>query len=299
VSVTTTISSDSVTVGQRLQVKYTVQYPDSLVRLPLEGLAAGNCRLLGVSWLDHRPETGRNETATINLMTLDLETAEFPGARLRFLSPAGDTLSVQADGVSVPVRSIASVPAGAAPGENLKPLKEPWEAPADYRWLYITLAVVAAAGGLLYWWLRRRRRRMLVPEPIPVLPPDYIALQELVRVEGLGLLNRGEFKTYYTLVTDAVRRYLEGRFRIEAMDRTTAEVLDDLERARKPVEGLEALLQEADLVKFAKLVPGITAGQEAMKTARDIVTRTAQQAVSDLLPGVGEEEKAHPAPAGR
>lgn len=299
VRILTTINTDSVTVGQRLEVKYRVDYPDTLERLPLTGLDPGNCRLLNISWLDNRTETGRSETAEISLMTLDLESAEFPGATLRFLSPAGDTLSVTADGVSVPVRALAAAPAGTAPGENLKPLKEPWQAPADYRWIYLAAAALLLAAVLGYLWWRRRKRRVVPPAPKPVLPPDFIALQELTRIEGLNLPGSGEFKKYYSLLTDAVRRYLEGRFKIDAMDRTTSEVLSDLERASKPVDNLEALLQEADLVKFAKRVPGIPAALEAMKTARGIITRTARGTISELMPGMESEPVREETPSGR
>ena len=299
VRIQTTINTDSITVGQRLHVKYVIDYPDSLERLPLAGLNPGNCRLLNISWQDNRPEMGRRQTAEISLMTLDLESAEFPGAELRFRTPAGDTLSVLADGVSVPVRALAAAPAGPVPGENLKPLKEPWEAPADYRWIYIAAAAVLLAAVLSYLWWRRRKQRVIPPVPKPVLPPDFIALKELIRIEGLNLLPSGEFKKYYTLLSNAVRCYIEGRFRVDAMDRTTAEVLRDLERAHKLIDNLKAFLEEADLVKFAKLVPGVPAGEEAMKNARAIITRTARGTISELLPGAEDKQTVEEIPAGR
>ena len=113
----------------------------------------------------------------------------------------------------------------------------------------------------------------------------------------MDLLKRGEFKRYYTLVTDAVRNYLAARFGVQAMDRTTSELLDDLGERGRRVEKLENLLNEADLVKFAKYLPGEASGTEAMSSAREIVVKTTPrhlesrdaQTVGAAGPRAGEE----------
>ena len=106
------------------------------------------------------------------------------------------------------------------------------------------------------------------------MPADYIALTELSRLERMNMLERGEFKKYYTLVTDVIRRYLEARFNVDAIDRTTSELLGELEDRRCRVEKLDGLLNEADLVKFARFKPAEATGKAAMSTAREIVVKT-------------------------
>jgi hypothetical protein len=276
VTIGTTVDTDSITVGERLLVRYHIDCPDSLEVLPLEGLDLGTCRLIDMRW-DENTEGGRlHKTAELEVITLDLEGAHMPAAEVRFLSPSGDTLSVYTDEVNIPVRALATM------GGELKPLKEPWEAPADYIMsLLIVLGAILAAIVLFLWW-KKRKRRVVAKEPVPDLPADFIALRELRRIENLKLPEAGEFKKYYTLVTDAIRSYIEKRFGVDAMDRTTEEILFDLERRRKRIEKLEQLLQEADLVKFAKYHPEVVAATEAMKTARDIVAKTSQKKLSEL-----------------
>ena len=138
---------------------------------------------------------------------------------------------------AVPVRALATA------GGDLKPLKEPWTAPADYRWIIIAAAIVILAAGAAYFLWKRRKKRVVVKEPVPELPADFVALRELRRIENLKLLEAGEFKQYYTLITDAIRNYIEKRFGVDALDRTTNEILFDLERKRKHVDNLERLLQ--------------------------------------------------------
>jgi hypothetical protein len=214
-----------------------------------------------------------------------------PAIAAGFVTPSGDTLIAFAEEVEIPVRGMA---AGA---DGPKPLKEQWVAPADYtKWLLGGLALLVAAAALV-WWLRRRARKTEEAPPEPKLPADYIALTELTQIEKMNLLDSGRFKQYYTLITDVVRRYLEARYTIDAMDRTTSELLSELEsRRRRRVEKLEDLLNEADLVKFARLVPGIEAGHNAISMAREIVVKTKP---SPVAPGAGTGEPDNDATAER
>jgi hypothetical protein len=269
----TAVDADSVTVGERLLVRYRIDCPDSLEVLPLEGLDMGTCRLISIGWDEHR-EAGRLlKTADLELFTLDLEKAHLPAAEVRFRTPLGDTLSAFTDEVTVPVRALATA------GGELRPLKEPWTAPADYRWIIIAAALVVLAAAASYFLWMRRKQRVVVKEPVPELPADFVALRELRRIENLKLLEAGEFKQYYTLITDAIRNYIEKRFGVDALDRTTNEILFDLERKHKHVDDLERLLQEADLVKFAKFIPSVSSAREVMITARDIVAKTAPKSI--------------------
>ncbi len=272
----TTVDADSITVGERLHVRYIVDYSDSLEMLPLTELDTGSCRLLSIRWDEEKLGGRRRRIAKITLLTLDLEEAYLPGARLRFLTPSGDTLIAVAKDAWVAVRSLAGA------GGDLKPLKDPWTAPADYLFYILAACLVVLLAVGLYLWLRRRRHRVIAETPKPELPPDFVALQELNRIERMKLLEQGEFKRHYTLVTEVIRRYLEKRFGIDAMDRTTSEILSDLWRDGKPVDGLEELLREADLVKFAKFIPGIEAGKRNLEAARRLVVQTTPPSVPEV-----------------
>jgi hypothetical protein len=271
VSIDTRVDRDSITVGERFVVTYEFSFPDTLDMVSRGAPELEKTRVVSLVWSQEEGE-GERMTARrmdMTLLTLNLEGATVPEMPFDFVTPSGDTLRAYAREASVPVRFVAADTA------DLKPLKAQWEAPPNR--LVPALAAVAAIalGALAWWWWRRRRARAVEEPPVPVLPPDYVALTELTRIEKLGLIERGEFKAYYTLVVDAVRHYLEGRFGVEAMDRTTVEVLDDVERRGISAEGLAPLLNEADLVKFARHVPVRGDGEAAMHAAREVVVKTA------------------------
>jgi hypothetical protein len=282
-SVITDAPDDSVTVGQRFPVVYKVYAPDSLAFVTPAKIDAAKCRVVSVAWRETRAAGVVERIADVVMVPTELDSVAVPPVAFDFVSPAGDTLRAWSDGFDVPIRRIAIA------SKDVRPLKSQWEVPPDYlEWAAIALAAVAAAAALV-WWIRRRRRRAVPEAPAVRLPPDVVALAELERIAGLGLVERGEFKSYYTLVADAVRRYLGERFRVESMDRTTYELLDELSRRGHRVDGLEAFLNEADLVKFAKLRPDSARALRAIQSAREIVVATTPREAPPAQAATGTE----------
>ena len=283
-TVETRTEADSVAVGERIHVTYTAVFPDSLTLVTPDGFNAGTCRVMSIRWRDGSQDGKRTRTADVTAITLDLERASIPPVRFLFTSAAGDSFVLFSDEVDIPVRQLTQAQS------EPKPLKPQWDAPRTYMWLIAAAALVVLAAIALYLF-RRWRKRRVVAEPVkPALPADFVALKELQRIEELGLLEKSEFKRYYTLVVDAIRVYLERRYGVQAMDRTTYEILWDLEGRRVEVDGLEALLSEADLVKFAKHVPDAAAGKQAMEAARDMIVRTAPRPVVEATQAASAPE---------
>ena len=276
VRVETDARTDSITVGERFTVRHIFTYPDSLSMLPPDDINPGTCRIIDFDWKDSKAGEFIQREAAITVITLDLEAAFIPQMEVDFVGPEGDTVTATTREVSVPVRRMV---VGAA---DPKPLKEQWEAPRSYFWWIVGTATAVLVAVAVWLWLRHRKRRPVVEPQRPRLPTDYVALTELTRIEKLGLLDQNEFKRYYTLVVDAVRHYLEDRFEIEAMDRTSTELLGDLEAHKIHIDKLEPLLTGADLVKFAKVTPSVETGKDTMQVARHIVVNTAPRYVEPV-----------------
>lgn len=271
VTTRTETTADSVTIGQRFHIKYHFVFnPDSLRPLTPKKLNAGTCRTMAVTYTEAKKDPKDKEVeriADVTFIPLSIDSSVVPANKFDFLAANGDTIRAWSDEFRVPIKRIA------ANAKDLNPLKEQWKAPVNY-WLWggIALAVLFAIAALI-WWIRKRRARV-EETPAIKLPPEFIALAELERIAALNLPARGDYKQHYTLVVDTVRRYLEARYGVEAMDRTTYELMDALEHHRVRVEGLEPLLNEADLVKFAKFAPSADSATVALNHAREIVIHT-------------------------
>jgi hypothetical protein len=137
------------------------------------------------------------------------------------------------------------------------------------------LAAVLIGGGL--WLYRRWRGESLFASVIDNRPPYQVAFDELDRINGLRLPEKGRFKQHYTLVTDCLRAYIEMQFHVHAFDRTTTELKVSLrgssmapDHARRFID----LFMESDLVKFAKLTPEIETAYHLTDQARTLVDLT-------------------------
>jgi hypothetical protein len=139
---------------------------------------------------------------------------------------------------------------------------------------WLVAAVLVGSG----WWLYRRwRGGHLFAPVIDNRPPYQVAFDELDRIRGLRLPDKGCFKEHYTLVTDCLRTYIEKQFKVHALDRTTTELNVSLrgssiapDQARRFID----LFVESDLVKFAKLTPDVEVAHQLTDQARTLVDVT-------------------------
>ena len=122
----------------------------------------------------------------------------------------------------------------------------------------------------------------------PDLIPEEAALKELERIEALGLKSQGMIKDYYTLISETVRRYLERKYSILAMESPvsyTLGAISELGISGEAYDTVRSVLEEADLVKFARFAPGEDAVDSLIGRARRVIALTGRP----VAPMVGQE----------
>jgi hypothetical protein len=149
----------------------------------------------------------------------------------------------------------------------------------DYRLLvYLGLVLLFTFGA---WILKRSRPGGRAEQRLVELPParlaHQIAYDKLHKIVEDELLKKGEFREYFIRVSETVREYLGNRYGFFAMDLTSRELVDELRDRPTPgleMSGLKTLLQDADLVKFAKLEPTDEMSSSAIDGAYSLVNAT-------------------------
>jgi hypothetical protein len=149
----------------------------------------------------------------------------------------------------------------------------------DYRLLvYLGLVLLFVFGALI---LRRSRPVGRAAQQLVDLPPPRLAHQiaydKLHQIVEDNLLRQEKFREYFIRVSETVREYLGNRYGFFAMDLTSRELVDELRDRPTPgleISGLKALLQNADLVKFAKLQPTDEMSSGAIDGAYSLVNAT-------------------------
>ncbi|MDF7798441.1 hypothetical protein P4C99_03155 [Pontiellaceae bacterium B1224] len=149
------------------------------------------------------------------------------------------------------------------------------------KWIWIVLgsAVVAFLIGLITSKLWKNRET-LIPSAPPI-PPDVIAFQALEALKNRGLLEKDECNPFYTELSLILRTYLEGRFKLNAPDETTEEIVSELSKSPDLSGPQQSILQDfmrqADMVKFAKGHPDRTTMESAFSTTKQFVVETKNQ----------------------
>jgi hypothetical protein len=174
---------------------------------------------------------------------------------------------------------IANTP-DAKPKGNPKPLRQLEEWTAAKHAAIGGLAALALGALLLWLYSLWKRRPKPLPAPPPPRPPWDVALEELFDVRTAQLVEQGRFAEHFDRVSDAVRRYLGARYGFDGLETTTREAMSALRKVSPRITVLsdvDAFLENADLVKFAKLTPTETECHGALGSAEEIVRRTMPQ----------------------
>jgi hypothetical protein len=148
-------------------------------------------------------------------------------------------------------------------------------------YIYILLAALAIIGFWIYWFVIRKRKTEEDSPTFRVLPPYEEAIFKLNELDEKLLWQNNKVKEYYSELTEIVRGYIERELKVPALEQTTDEIVEMLKdfneaktinTSKETIKKLKELLQEADLVKFAKSKPLSLEIEEDRKDALDIIS---------------------------
>ena len=175
-----------------------------------------------------------------------------------------------------------------APPKDIQNNPFSWDDWKPVIWLIVVHQLLALALLWLYtrWHenkpliriIRRKRR----------LPAHQVAMNEIERIKGERKWAEEDSKEYYTQLTDTLRNYIRERYGFNAMEMTSAEIIERLlqEQDETALAELRQLFQTADLVKFAKWTTMINENDANLVSAIDFINQTKQE----VDPNAPEEE---------
>lgn len=141
-------------------------------------------------------------------------------------------------------------------------IKYPYDAPVTLKEVtpYILgIILIAAILFFIFYAIKRRKNNkpIFVLPKKPKEPAHIIALRELDRIKNEKIWQKGKIKQYYSEVTETLRKYIEDRFEIPAMEQTSGETIESFRKQKdllkeKTFNNLNQMLKLADMVKFAK-----------------------------------------------
>jgi len=280
ITVESKVDRATILIGDRITYSVTVKRSaDVVVEMPSLGANLGMFEIRDYE-VKEPVKQGDLITEQTEYVISTFETGDFeiPPLTIRYYTKADSTRrELRTEPIKITVKSLN--PDQAA---DIRDIKPPLEIPRDWRRLVRQLGVALLAGLLIaagvIAYLRYRKGKSLLPRrEKPQRPAHELALEQLDALVRSGLLERGEVKQFYSELSEIVRRYIEGRFYVPALEMTTNQLLATLEEAtlgHEERKQLQELLELSDLVKFAKYLPGAEEHERAVQIAYDFVQRT-------------------------
>ena len=238
----------------------------------------GGFEILGKTDIDTvSDEGGMTQLQQLTLTAFDSGTYRIPPIVFAYGSP-GDSLSERANTRSILIE-VGTVAVDTT--QAIKPIKDPLKAPITLKevmpWVILTALLGLIAFGI-YWFFFRKKPVQFIeaPKPPPV-PAHELAMRKLAKLEADKLWQQGDVKPYYVALTGILREYLEGRYKVPALESTTDEIMSFMASktlSEQNILKLKDLLQRADLAKFAKFKPEPKYHMEGMEFAREFVKST-------------------------
>ncbi len=277
------------TVGDQVKLRLEVIHPtNSQVVLPQLETQWGEFEVLDQT----APETIDNEDGTATTGKDIVVTLFQPGSFqtpplvVTHRKPDGSIEELAAPVIPVRVSSVLTEELA------LRDLKPQAELPVPPLWpwvvggLLLTMLLTGLLVGIGMILYHRRQKHLLVPEMVaPVIdtrPPHVIAHAELDRIEALNLPAHNQVKEHFSLVDACLRRYIEGRYQIPALEQTSGEIRFAFKHAGIPTRAVNSFMTiffESDLVKFARYVPPAEEVAHLIGKARAVVDITTPRPV--------------------
>jgi len=273
------------TVGDRLAATLTVDVPAGIEIDPLPvGPRLGPFVVTREAWSapEARADGTRRFRWTASLSAFETGSLEVPPIVVR-LRRGAEASVLQSAPLAVEVRSVLAR-AGADEPPEIADLKPPASIAPDYGALYVALALLGALvlGAGIVWWLQRRYTGRWAAVPVPDdpfhrEPPHVWVYRELQQLLERRLAEQGRIDEFYAVLGRIVKTYLSGRYRVDLLERTTAEARELLARSGAPAEAAEhahEILADCDLVKFARRRPGSSDWRSVVETVYALVDAT-------------------------
>jgi sensor c-di-GMP phosphodiesterase-like protein len=126
----------------------------------------------------------------------------------------------------------------------------------NYTWIVWSLLIIAII--LITWlWLKRRKKKLPI-ENKKQLSPAELALREIDQlIQQKFWIEYGE-KEYYVKLSSILKTYLGANFQLSLSEKTSYEIqllLSQVRLTKEILNDIQWVLQQADMVKFAKSEP--------------------------------------------
>ena len=205
-----------------------------------------------------------------------------PGAVFSYQDTQGKNIELKTAQIFIEVKTVIEDKEAATDIKDIKPLVN---IPRDYTLIIVVslaaLVLLMLIGGGIYFYRTRYRKGAATPSR----PAHEVALEEIEQLQKEGLIKKGVYQEHYFRLSEIFRRYLERRFRFQAVEQTTEEILPNIAKLTDVGEAAKRsaqhFLYHTDLVKFAQYTPQPAEVDQEQQGAVHFICETKEEPLYD------------------
>ena len=264
------IDTTNIRIGEQFQYKISVDETENVIIPKLENLK-------GLEIIDTlKIDTIENKLVQKYILTgFDSGAFYIPRQQIFIRNQAylTDSLLVNVTTVPIDTTKVKKFPIKGIKGE-------PYQFDDFKQYIWWGVIAILVIVLLLYFFVFKKKKEQQEKVVVPLLAPYEEAIQKLTELDKKLLWQNNQVKQYYSELTDIIRGYIERELHVPALESTTDELIDvlkdfndtkSIETSREIIDKLKGLLQESDLVKFAKSKPLSHEIEEDRKDAKLII----------------------------
>ena len=300
VEVDTKIDSLSILIGEQTQLEVGVSARKGAVTVwpqwkPQQMLVPG-LEVLAVADLD-TTDLGDGRVRTGKVLTLtsfDEKLYAIPGIKVKVDGKeyVGNTLALK----------VLTVDVDTLHPNQFFPPKEVQQNPFDWNewstmmWMSFLFLLLVASWVYLYVRLKQNKPIVMPIRIVKRVLPHQKAMKAIDKIKASHLQASDDQKAYYTELTDTLRQYIFERFGFNAMEMTSAEIIEQLRQTGDPtmIQELNDLFRTADLVKFAKYATLLNENDLNLVHAIKFIDQTKREDMPEeerIKPQLSKEDK--------
>jgi len=297
IEVNAAVDTSRITIGDRITYTLSIDHVDTMrVEKPGEGVHLGQFEIKDYKIYEPVREEGRIlEKFEYMISVFDTGTYVIPPFPVAYFPTDSlkDYKLIEASAISIYVESVIQ-----DEERQLRDVKPPINIPYDYFLLFSVLSAIILIGVIVYIgyriYIKRKETGYFIKSPDPPRPAHEIVLIALEELLNKNLIADGMIKAFYSEISEIIRRYIEGRYFIPALEETSSEILKELDHqdiSSEMLKKVKEILELSDLVKFAKYKPSDNENENVIDRTREFIEGTMVIFVSEPISNISENSQ--------
>lgn len=200
---------------------------------------------------------------------------------VEYQTKSGEKSEVKSGKININVKSVKT---SEKDKDDIRDIKNPVAVRSKTLLITAVIVFLLAAAGFIYWWYINKIKKIkeIFAEEGPKRPAHEIAYERINKLEEMHLIEKAEIKEYYIILSEIIRKYIEDRYELSVLDRTTTELFKEMRGLgidKKHCAIVRDFLEESDLVKFAKYKPELKSIQDDKYVAVKIIDETKKEKI--------------------